>query len=124
MSEDQELKSNIKVESDLLAMMERERNASIRERQFTQNAFLQAIEKQTDRQAQAMNTLGDRFENSISEIRQDLRSASRQMVAVIIISILVIASLAGVSVSYFYDGSSTSLDLNKQKQPVNIVEKK
>ena len=102
----------------ILRMLEAERKDSLKARNDTQNAFLKAIEKQTKIQSESLNKLGDRFESSISEIRQDLRSSTNKMTMVIVIAMLVIASLAGVSVHYMYDGKSTQLDLNKI--PVSI----
>lgn len=113
----------ININSDIFNLLAQERRDSIKERQTSQSEFLKAIDKQTQMQTEAMGKLGDRFEKSVSDLRSDLRSSTNRMTMIIIVSILVIASLAGVSVTYFYDGKSTTLDLNSNKIPVNMKDR-
>lgn len=100
-----------KINPSVLELLKTERIDSAKERRQSQNAFLKAIEQQTIAQTEAMKTLGDRLEVSLSEMRKDLRITTNRTFYLIGLSILVVAALGGVSVSYM-DGKLDLLQPN------------
>ena len=85
---------------DFVELIKSERKDSAKERKELQNAFLNAIRSQTESQNIAMTTLGDRIERQMDSMRGDLRAVTNRIFWVFALSLLVIASLAGVAVKY------------------------
>ena len=85
---------------DFVELIKSERKDSAKERKELQGAFLNAIQTQTESQNIAMKTLGDRIERQMDGLRLDLRAVTSRIFWIFTVSLLVIASLAGVAVKY------------------------
>lgn len=88
--------------NDFVSLIKSERKDSAKERKEMHNAFLDAIKNQTNSQNLAMKTLGDRIERQMESMRSDLRSMTNRIFWIFAISLLVVASLAGVAVKFKY----------------------
>jgi len=94
-------------------ILKQERRDSAKERKELQRQFLDGIKSHTEQQNLAMQTLGDRMERQMISMRNDLRSATNRLTTTLIVSLLVVASLAGVAVRYQSD-SIGSIALSPQ----------
>ena len=88
--------------NDFVSLIKSERKDSAKERKEMHNAFLDAIKNQTNSQNLAMKTLGDRIERQMESVRSDLRVMTNRIFWTFAISLLVVASLAGVAVKFKY----------------------
>ena len=102
---------------DGLAILKEELKNSSKERKETREAFLGAIDRQSKQQQKSSKELGDRFERSIYELKSEIHTAkiefTKKFLGVIVISLILMAALGGVSVSFLNHATETEIRASK-----------
>jgi uncharacterized FlaG/YvyC family protein len=112
------------MEKDLINLLKEEMSSSTKERKETRDAYLNAIQNQTEKQEQSTKELGDRLEKGIGDLRKDLHKVNtdftNRITILLTICVLSVIALAGVTVSY--ETSADQQKIKLQQEHININE--
>tara|TARA_B100001287_G_C22583434_1_gene482081 strand:- start:235 stop:588 length:354 start_codon:yes stop_codon:yes gene_type:complete len=116
------------MEKDLIKLLKEEMSSSSTERKETREAYLNAIQNQTQKQEQSTKELGDRLEKGIGDLRKDLHQVNtdftNRITILLTICVMSVLALAGVTVSYESSASTQKINLqpkpNNYEQPKNV----
>jgi translation elongation factor EF-G len=102
---------------DGLAILREELKNSSKERRETREAFLGAIDRQSKTQQKSSKELGDRFERAISELKTEIHTTkiefTKKFLSIMTISLILMAALGGVSVTFLNDTTDTEIRATK-----------
>jgi hypothetical protein len=114
------------MEKDLIKLLKEEMSSSTTERKETREAYLNAIQHQTEKQEVSTKELGDRLEKGLTGIRKDLHKVNtdftNRITFLLVVALGSVLALAGVTVSY--ETSASTQKINLQPKPSNYEEQK
>lgn len=110
------------MEKDLIKLLKEEMSSSSTERKETREAYLNAIQNQTQKQEQSTKELGDRLEKGIGDLRKDLHKVNtdftNRITILLTICVLSVIALAGVTVSY--ETSPNNQKVKLKQEHINV----